>query len=86
MIAKKYDGSKKRSKVGRPLITDEIIALVVKFKDENSRCGYHRITDQIIYVGFQISKSSVKNIMIENGMACSAIGFALGARQITVMI
>ena len=68
LIAQKYDGSKNSTKVGRPRITDEIIALVIKFKEENPRWGYQKITDQIIYIGFQISKSSVKNILIENGL------------------
>ena len=29
--------------------------------------GYQKITDQIEYLGYKISKSSVKNILIENG-------------------
>jgi len=32
LIAEKYDGSKQRSKVGRPQITNEIVALVIRFK------------------------------------------------------
>ncbi len=67
LIAEKYDGSGKRGKVGRPPITVEIVNLVIKFKKENPRWGYHKITDQIEYLGFKISKASVKNILIENG-------------------
>ena len=29
--------------------------------------GYQKITDQIVYLDYKISKSSVKNILIENG-------------------
>jgi putative transposase len=67
LISEKYDGSGKRGKVGRPQITPEIIDLVIKFKKENPRWGYQKITDQIEYLGYKISKTSVKNILIENG-------------------
>ena len=67
LIAAKYDGSAYRRKVGRPPFTSEIIDLVIRFKEENPRWGYQKITDQIIYLGYTISKSTVKNILIENG-------------------
>ena len=67
LIAEKYDGSGKRGKVGRPPISVEIVNLVIKFKKEDPRWGYQKITDQIEYLGFKISKASVKNILIENG-------------------
>jgi hypothetical protein len=69
LISEKYDGSCNRGKVGRPQITLEIVPLVIKFKKENPRWGYQKITDQIEYLGFKISKTSVKNILIENGYA-----------------
>ena len=55
LIAEKYDGSKNRTRVGRPRITEEIVDLVIMFKEENPRWGYQKITDQIIYLGYQIS-------------------------------
>ncbi|MFC1677372.1 integrase core domain-containing protein [Planctomycetota bacterium] len=67
LITEKYDGSSNRGKVGRPPITLEIVNLVIKFKEENPRWGYQKITDQVVYLGYKISKSSVKNILIENG-------------------
>jgi len=67
LIAQKYDGSLNRRKVGRPPITREIIKLVIRFKKQNRRWGYQKITDQLVYLGYRISKSSVKNILIENG-------------------
>ena len=67
LIAEKYDGSSNRGKVGRPQITPEVVALVIKFKEENPRWGFQKITAQIEYLGFKISKTSVKNILIENG-------------------
>jgi len=67
LISQKYDGSHNRTKPGRPQITDEIVNLVIRFKEENPRWGYQKITDQIEYLGYTISKTSVKNILIENG-------------------
>ncbi|MHC4123840.1 MAG: integrase core domain-containing protein [Planctomycetota bacterium] len=67
LIAQKYDGTRNRRRVGRPQITPEIVYLIIKFKKENPRWGYQKITDQIVYLGYQISKSAVKNILIENG-------------------
>ena len=67
LIAQKYDSSKKRGKPGRPQITPEVVKLIIKFKQENPRWGYQKITDQIIYLGYKISKSTVKNILVENG-------------------
>ena len=67
LIAEKYDGSENRKTVGRPRITEEIVNLVIQFKKENPRWGYQKITDQIVYLGYKISKSTVKNILIENG-------------------
>ncbi|AQQ70531.1 Integrase core domain protein [Limihaloglobus sulfuriphilus] len=68
LIAEKYDGFKNPKKAGRPPITPEIEALVVKFKKENLRWGYQKIADQINYLGFEISETSVKNILIRNGL------------------
>ncbi|MCH8219027.1 MAG: hypothetical protein IH892_19890 [Planctomycetes bacterium] len=45
----------------------ERIDLVIRFKQENPHWGYQKIGDQIVYLGYQISKFSVKNIPIENG-------------------
>ncbi len=67
LIAQKYNGTVNRNQVGRPQITEEIIALVIRFKKQNRRWGYQKITDQIVYLGFTISPSSVKNILLENG-------------------
>jgi putative transposase len=67
LIAQKYNGSRNRRKVGRPQITEEIVRLIIQLKKENLRWGYQKITDQIVYLGYYVSKSSVKNILIENG-------------------
>jgi hypothetical protein len=67
LIAEKYDGSQNRAYAGRPSITEEIVNLVIRFKEENSRWGYKKIRDQVVYLGYTICKSSVKTILIEHG-------------------
>ena len=67
LIAEKCDGSQNRTYAGRPPILQEVVDLVIRFKQENPRWGYKKIGDQVCYLGFTISKSSVKNILIENG-------------------
>ena len=62
LIAEKYDGSQNRTYAGRPPITEEIVNLVIRFKHENPRWGYKKIRDQVVYLGYTICKSSVKNI------------------------
>ena len=66
LISEKYDGSQNRTYAGRPPITQEIVNLVIRFKEENPRWGYQKIRDQVVYLGYAICKSSVKNILIEN--------------------
>ena len=78
LIAEKYDGSQHRTSPGRPRITEEIVNLVIKFKEENPRWGYKKIRDQIVYLNYKISKSSVKNILIENGYNHERIHQSLG--------
>lgn len=68
LIAQKYDGSHNRRKIGRPQIAQEVIDLVIRFKKQNRRWGLQKITDQLVYLGHRISKSTVKNILIENGL------------------
>ena len=67
LIARKYDGSENGMFLGRPPIRQEIVDLVICFKEDNPRWGYQKITDQVVYLGYTISKSTVKTILIENG-------------------
>ena len=67
LIADKYDGSNNRNYTGRPPVTEEIVQLVIRFKEENPRWGYRKIRDQVVYLGYNICKSSVKNILIQYG-------------------
>jgi putative transposase len=66
-VAQKYDGSKNRKNPGRPRISQEIVDLVIRFKEENPHWGYRKIRDYIVHLGYKIGETTVKNILIENG-------------------
>ncbi len=40
---------------------------MIRFKKETPHWGYIRITDYIVYLGYKIGETAVKNILIENG-------------------
>jgi putative transposase len=67
LIAQKYDGSENCQNPGRPRISQEIIDLVIRFKQENPHWGYTRIRDYIVHLGYRIGKTTVKNILLEYG-------------------
>jgi len=67
LIAQKYDGSKNCRNPGRPRISQEITDLVIQFKQENPHWGYTRIKDYVVYLGYKIGETTVKNILLANG-------------------
>jgi len=68
LIAQKYDGSEDCKNPGRPRMSQEIIDLVIRFKKENPHWGYTRIRDYIVHLGYKIGETTVKNILLENGL------------------
>ena len=67
LIAKKYDGSQRRSP-GRPRKAEEIVGLVVRMAKENSGFGYTRLRDALRGLGREISRSTIKRILLERGL------------------
>jgi hypothetical protein len=63
----RYDGSKNCKNPGRSKISQEIIDLVIRFKQENPRWGYTRIRDYLVYLGHKVGETTVKNILLEHG-------------------
>ena len=51
LIAKKYDSSGKRHRVGRPPTQDALRALVIKMAEENRSWGYTRIRGALANLG-----------------------------------
>ena len=70
LIARKYDGSKKR-RVGRPHTEQDVAALVVRMARENPTWGYTRIRDQLHHLGHELGRSTVMRILREHGVTPS---------------
>jgi len=67
LVAKKYDGSKKRGR-GRPRTAEEIAALLVRMAGENPTWGYTRLRDALWHLGHEIGRNTVKRILLDHGI------------------
>ena len=67
LIARKYDGSARRSR-GRPRTPREIADLVVRMAVENPRWGYTRLRGALANLGHQIARTSVTRILQDHGI------------------
>jgi hypothetical protein len=63
LIARKFDGSRQRVYPGRPRVSPEIEALVVRFARENRSWGYDRIAGALANLGHIVSDQTVGNIL-----------------------
>jgi hypothetical protein len=66
LVAKKFDGSKRRT--GRPEIPPHVCRLVLRFARENRSWGYDRIAGAVGSLGYEISDQSVGNILKRHGL------------------
>jgi len=69
LIARKFDGSKRRSYPGRPPIDGETEALIVRMATENSSWGYDRIVGALANLGYPVSDQTVANVLRRYGIA-----------------
>jgi Homeodomain-like domain len=63
LVAQKFDGSQHRRSPGRPMIDEELKALVVRIAHENRSWGYDRIVGALAHLGYTISDQTVGNIL-----------------------
>jgi len=68
LVAQKWDHSAKRTRVGRPAITQDVVDLVLRFAKENPTWGYDRIADALANVGHTVSDQTVGNILKGHGI------------------
>ncbi len=68
LIAKKFDGSKKRQYTGRPRIDQEVEELIIRFATENRSWGYDRIAGALAHVGHKVSDQTVGNVLKRHGL------------------
>ena len=77
MIAKKWDYSQNRKKkAGRPTVSSEIEALVLRMARENPSWGYDRIQGALSNLGHDISDQTVGNHTESGGQGNTAIDTA----------
>jgi len=67
LIARKFDGSKRRSYPGRPTLDGESEALIVRMARENSGWGYDRIVGALANLGHRVSDQTVANVLRRYG-------------------
>ena len=67
LVARKYDGSKKRSP-GRRRTPDETRNFVLRFADENATWGYTRIRDALAGIGITIGRTTVADLLRQAGI------------------
>ena len=63
LVAKKWDHSNGRKSVGRPRIRQVIVDLILRLAKENPSWGYDRIQGTLANVGYQISDTTVGNVL-----------------------
>jgi len=68
LVARKWDYSERRRKMGRPPISKETIELILRMARENSTWGYDRLQGALADLGHKISDSTVANILREHGI------------------
>jgi transposase InsO family protein len=56
------------ARIGRPQVGNEVEQLVIRFARENPSWGYKRIVGELLGVGFAVSPSSVRAILIRHGL------------------
>ena len=67
LIARKYDGSKRRGP-GRPRKDRDVQDIVVRMATENPGWGYTRIRDAMRHLGYEVARSTVQQILKEHGI------------------
>src|ERR1035437_504064 len=68
LVAKKFDGSKKRRSPGRPRIDTEIEKLILEIVDKNSDRGYDKVAGALANLGYDVSDQTVGNVLKRHGI------------------
>jgi putative transposase len=68
LVAKKCDGSTQRKAPGRPIIDQELEALIVRMAKENRSWGYDRIVGALANLGLTVSDQTVGNVLKRHGI------------------
>ena len=69
LVAQKFDGSRQRAYPGRPRVSPEVEALVVRLARENRGWGYDRIVGALANLGHPVSDQTVGNVLRRHNLA-----------------
>jgi putative transposase len=69
LIAKKFDGSRFRRRVGRPRMDEETERFVMQMAKENPSWGYDRMVGALRNLGHRLSHQTVGNILHRHGLS-----------------
>jgi putative transposase len=67
LIARKYDGSLKRTR-GRPMTKADVAQLVLKMAKENPTWGYTRLRGALDELGHDVGRGTVQRILVDAGV------------------
>ncbi len=69
LIANKYNSTgKNQKKRGRKPVKEEIVAEILRLANNNPAWGYERITGVMKYLGYDVSASTVRNVLDAHGI------------------
>ena len=68
LVARKYDGSKHRSKFGRPRISDELKQQIIDMALDNKHLGVRKLYGYLKYLGFKVSLATISRVLREHGI------------------
>ena len=58
----------RKSKGGRPPVSQEVTDLIIRFAKENTSWGYGKIASELLKLGFKVSQSTVRNVLERQGI------------------
>jgi hypothetical protein len=68
LVARKYDGSKNRSKFGRPRISDKLKQLIIDMAKDNKHLGCRKLHGYMKYLGIKVSAATINRVLREHGI------------------
>jgi putative transposase len=67
LIARKYDG-RPRHQPGRRERMAETVKMLVRMAKENPSCGYTRLRNMLMNLGYTVSRSTVRRVLLDQGL------------------